>query len=324
MAKTVAGAGAALVDLLIEESDAFLAKLGVEKGGMNLVDASDITRMLGETSAEVSMVPGGSACNTIVGLGKLGDAPHFLGRIGTDEQGTLFQKNIADSGVKAALQVSETTPTGRVLSVVNPDAQRTMFTFLGAAAEMTPELIPAGFFKDVDVLILEGYLAFNEPYFMELLKQAKENQVEVALDLSSFDVVNICRPVLEKALQGGVSILIANEDEAKAFTGKEEAEALEALAPLVDMAVVKLGARGSLIARGDERWQADALMVDARDTTGAGDLWAAGFLYGYSRDWTPDKCANLGSAVAAEVVQVLGTVIPAAGWERVAQAIKGL
>ena len=315
----ILGIGAALVDILIEESDAFVASLGSEKGGMTMVDADFSNSALAKTQAKSQVVPGGSACNTLVGLGRLGAAASFIGRVGNDEKGAFFSEGILASGIDAKLIRSEES-TGRVLSVVTPDAQRSMYTFLGAAAQLVPADLEAVNWSEISLIHLEGYLAFNEPMFRAIFAAAKQHNVKVSLDLSSFDVVNFMRPLLEEFIPQ-VYMLIANEDEAKAYTGVEEEEALKVIAQKVPVAIVKLGARGSLIQENGIVSRASAKMVQALDTTGAGDLWAAGFLYGWQKGFAWQKCAEIGSVVAAEVVQVMGAQISAEGWARIQSEI---
>jgi len=157
----------------------------------------------------------------------------------------------------------------------------------------------------------------------KLLNLAKQAKAKVVLDLGSYQVVEICRDFLDQII-GGVDIVLANEDEAKAYTGMGETESLEILAGKVDTAVVKIGKKGALLAQGKKRIQVDAHLVKALDTTGAGDLWASGFLYGLSQDLGLENAARLGCKVGSEVVQVMGAVIPDAGWQRVHQYRAGL
>jgi len=323
---TILGVGAALIDLLIEETDSYLAKYTSAKGGMSLVTDSDLQKMLQDSTQSPKIVPGGSACNTLVGLGKLGAQARFIGQCGLDKWSEIFEKGLQDSKVQTFLATG-TQPTGRVLSVVSPDAQRTMFTFLGAAAELKADQIKAESFENVGLLHLEGYLLYNKPVVDELLKQARARGVKISLDLASFQVVEHLRTYIDEILEQGIDILIANEDEAAAYTGeKDELIGLELLREKADLVVYKLGKRGARIAPGN-RLSADtknntlvevkAREVKAIDTTGAGDLWAAGFLYGYIQGWNLEKCGKAASLVASEVVQVMGACIPEEGWARI-------
>lgn len=311
------GVGAALVDLLLEESDAFVNSLGSAKGGMTLVERSHIETALQTTLKQAKVVPGGSACNTLVGIGHLGGRARMIGRLGRDTLGDAFTQGLKKAGVEARLQSSDEA-TGRVLSVVTPDAQRTMFTFLGAAAALQPSDVKAEDLRGAALVHLEGYLLFNRPVVERLLELAQQERVPICLDLAAFQVVEAMRPFLDEMLsKGQIDILIANEDEARAYTGLGEKESLEVFAKKAKTAVVKLGARGVLVAQGNQRIEAAAQRVKAIDTTGAGDLWASGFLFGLNHHLGLEGAARLGCQVGAEVVQVVGAVIPDEGWRRI-------
>jgi sugar/nucleoside kinase (ribokinase family) len=318
----VAGVGAALVDLLVEESDRFVASMGSDKGGMTLVELPAIVKALEMTDAKVKIVPGGSACNTMVGIGNLGGKARMIGRLGKDELGKAFMDGLLKANVDHRLPQSD-LPTGRVLSVVTPDTQRTMFTYLGASSLLGPDDVQIDDFKDVGVVYLEGYLLFNRPVVERIIALAKQAKAKIALDLGSYQVVEICRDFLEQILPS-VDIVLANEDEAKAYTGMGETESLEILAGKVGTAVVKIGKKGALLAQGKNRFQVDAHVVKALDTTGAGDLWASGFLFGLTQDLGIENAARLGCKVGSEVVQVMGAVIPEAGWLRIHEYRSGL
>jgi sugar/nucleoside kinase (ribokinase family) len=311
------GVGAALVDLLLEESDAFVSALGSAKGGMTLVERDHIESALKATSTQAKIVPGGSACNTLVGIGQLGGRARMIGRLGRDNLGEAFAQGLKKAGVEARLQASEEA-TGRVLSVVTPDAQRTMFTFLGAAAALQPSDVKQEDIRGAALVHLEGYLLFNRPVVDRILELAKQEQVPICLDLAAFQVVEAMRSFLDEMFaKGQIDILIANEDEARAYTGLGESESLEIFSQKAKTAVVKRGARGVLVAQGKQRIEAAAQKVKAIDTTGAGDLWASGFLFGLNHHLGLEGAARLGCQVGAEVVQVMGAVIPEAGWKRI-------
>lgn len=314
----IVGVGAALMDLLVEEKDEFLGKMGAEKGGMTLVESPVIQTALAGTERGVKSSPGGSASNTIVGIGSLGGRARMIGRVGRDVLGETYREGLRRAGVEESVRVSDDAETGRVLSVVTPDAQRTMFTFLGASSALNPGDITDADVADAAFVHLEGYLLFNRPVMDRVLELARAHKARVALDLGSFQVVEAMRAYLDELFaQRRIDIVLANEDEARAYTGLGESESLEKFAALVDTAVVKRGKHGALVARGDERVEVNAHLVKAIDTTGAGDLWASGFLYGLNHDLGLENSANLASRVGAEVVQVLGAVVPPDGWHRV-------
>ena len=315
----VVGIGSALVDILIRESEGFLEASGAKKGGMTLVENSgQIDEIVSRATAPASTVPGGSACNTILGIGMLGQPTRFIGKRGDDDLGALFEDALRKHNVEPRLSHSS-TPTGRVLSIITPDAQRSMLTFLGASSETKPEELTASLFADAALVHIEGYLLFNETLIRAALKAAKDSGALVSLDLASFTVVEASKRILDDLVRDYVDILIANEDEARAFTGHaDEEKALDALAKKADTAVVKVGKRGSYISHKGQRARIGIMGSGAAlDTTGAGDLWASGFLYGLVNGYPIEKAGLIGAACGYEVCQVVGAQIPDEGWLRI-------
>jgi sugar/nucleoside kinase (ribokinase family) len=315
----VVGIGSALVDILIRESDGFLEASGAKKGGMTLVENSGkIDAIVAKAAGPASIVPGGSACNTILGIGRLGQPARFIGKRGTDELGDLFEDALRRHNVEPRLSHSS-TPTGRVLSIITPDAQRSMLTFLGASSETKPDELSSGLFADAALVHIEGYLLFNETLILAALEAAKQSGALVSLDLASYTVVEASKKILEDIVRDYVDILIANEDEARVFTGhSDEEKALDSLAEKADTAVVKVGKRGSYISHKGQRAKIGIMgSGSAVDTTGAGDLWASGFLFGLVNGYPFEKAGRLGAACGYEVCQVVGAQIPDEGWERI-------
>jgi sugar/nucleoside kinase (ribokinase family) len=316
--KTIVGVGSALVDILAHEDDAFLTEAGAVKGGMIYVEKSHIEQTLARISGRLSIVPGGSACNTVVGVSQLGGKARFVGKRGSGKMGDFFENALRANNVDPRLFRSEVS-TGRVLSIITPDAERSMFTFLGAAAETRPEDIREDLFADAAIVHIEGYLLFNPQLILTALKAAKSAGARVSLDLASFNVVEESRDLLSGVVQNYVDILIANEDEARAYTGESDPlPAIRALGREVNVAALKLGPRGSIICR-DGQFIAVPAEGDGRavDTTGAGDLWASGFLFGLTEGYPLEKCGAIGSACGYEVCQVVGASIPEEGWRRI-------
>jgi sugar/nucleoside kinase (ribokinase family) len=315
----VVGVGSALVDICIQESDGFLEAARAQRGGMKLVDAPYISEVLKQTQKKPAIVPGGSACNTILGIGKLGAPARFIGKRGNDDLGSLFEDGLRQHRVEPALFTSS-TPTGRVLSIITPDAQRSMLTFLGASGETKPSELTPDLFKNAAIVHLEGYLLFNLELMMAALKAAKDSGALVSLDMASYTVVEASRKVLPGIIREYIDILIANEDEARVYTGlDDERKALEKLSQQVEIAVLKVGKRGSFISACGKTVFTEALGNGAKvvDTTGAGDLWASGFLFGLLQGYPLEKCGILGSACGYEVCKVIGATIPEEGWQRV-------
>lgn len=317
----ITGIGNALVDILIHEDDAFLEKTGAAKGGMTYVDRTVIEKAVSIASNETMIVSGGSACNTAVGVGKLGGKARFIGKCGEDELGRFFEKDLQKNNVDPLLFKSS-SPTGRVLSIITPDAQRSMLTFLGASSEARPDDIRTCNFQDAAIVHIEGYLLFNKDLIYAALSQAKKDGAFISLDLASYTVVEESKDFLAALVRDYVDILIANEDEAESFTGyANERKALEALVANTEIAVINMGKRGSYIAGDGKLLRINAMGTgQAVDTTGAGDLWASGFLYGLVKGYPIKICGRLGTACGYEVCQVIGADIPETGWKRI-QAI---
>jgi sugar/nucleoside kinase (ribokinase family) len=316
--RRVVGIGSALIDILAGVSDDFLKSVSPVKGGMTLVESPFIESVSSKLPDRPDIVPGGAACNTIIGIGKLGGDAVFVGQCGRDDFGVLFEQGLHKSNVKPLLFKSD-TPTGRVLSLITPDAQRSMFTHLGASAEMDPLKISENHFEQAAVVMIEGYLLFNRELMMAALESAKRSGASIALDLASFTVVEASRDFMLDQVMNYVDILIANEDEARAFTGIEDEErSLKALSDHADIAVLKVGKRGSMVSHEGRITRIDPVSGrDAVDTTGAGDLWAAGFLYGLTHGYSLEKAGALASACGYEVCQVTGASIPEEGWVRI-------
>jgi sugar/nucleoside kinase (ribokinase family) len=314
----VVGIGSALIDILTYTDDAFLEETGAAKGGMTLVDNAFIEKTLAKISKKTVIVPGGSACNTIVGIGKLGGKARFVGKCGQGEMGSFFEEALMRNHVTPNL-IRSSTPTGRVLSLVTPDAQRSMFTCLGAASEIQPSELLQCDFQDAGIVHIEGYLLFNKDIILSALEQSKKAGALVSLDLASFTVVEESKEILRGLVENFVDILIANEDEAKAFTGHtDEKKAIEALSKSADIAVLKIGKDGSYIANNGKIIKVAPMgNGNAVDTTGAGDLWAAGFLFGLINGYPLEKCGQLGSACGYEVCQSVGATISEEGWARI-------
>jgi len=321
--KLIVGVGSALVDILAHEEEDFLKKTGAVKGGMTYVSKEFIEKTLSLSSKPPSLVPGGSACNTIVGVGKLGGIARFIGKCGNGEMGQFFENDLKRQNVEPSLLRSD-SPTGRVLSIITPDAQRSMFTHLGAAAETMPQDITQNFFTNAAIVHIEGYLIHNPDLILKVLETARQSGARISLDLASFNVVQESHKLVRHIVESFVDILIANEDEARAYTGhKDEVHAIRALSENAEIAVLKVGERGSFIACGNQivpiQPKTGAAVID---TTGAGDLWAAGFLYGLVNGYALERCGELGSACGYEVCQVVGANIPETGWERIKKLLE--
>lgn len=319
----VLGAGSPVIDYLAFVEESFLDTLDGEKGGMELLSSKELQAILSRISAEnVNTVTGGSAANTIFGLAKLGIDTAFLGKIGKDENGKFFQTKLeAYGGDSGKFKIHDTAATGACLSMITADSERTMRTDLGAAAMMEAEDLKNEDFENIDHVHIEGYLLFNEKLIRKILELAKSAESTVSLDLASFEVVNATKSILPEIFSY-VDMIFANIDEAEAFTEKNDPEScLKVLAEHASIAAVKLGAEGAWIQCNEKKIYQKAFNVEAVDSTGAGDLWASGFLFAYLNNMEIEKAAEMGALTGAEVVQIMGAEISDEKWKRIKKSI---
>jgi sugar/nucleoside kinase (ribokinase family) len=309
------GVGSPLVDLVVSVEEAFLhTHVQGAKGGMHLVDAEVIAAIVADGGIQPVMAAGGAASNTAVGAANLGIRSAFIGSCGADDYAQFYRDALKAQGCHPQLVEHPELPTGRALSMVTPDAERTMRTCLGAAAALDPAYFTPALFRGVKVVMLEGYTLFNRDLTRAVARAAKEADCELALDLASLEVVSANREVILELLDGFVDLVFANQDEAKAWNPAGPEAALEDLAHHVPVAVVKLGKDGALIQSRGQRIHVAAEQVEAIDTTGAGDSWAAGYLSGHLRGLPVAQCGKLGALAGAAVVQVMGAQIPRERW----------
>lgn len=322
--KKILGIGNALVDVMtIVPDESLLSQFSLPKGSMTMVDATRSAHIKHQIkSLKKTLASGGSAGNTIYGLGRMGVHSSFIGKVGRDELGNFYEKDMVDAGISPVLMRSPISPTGTAVALVTPDSERTFATHLGAATELSADELTGTDFKGYNILYVEGYLIYNLPLVEKAFRIAKENRMCIALDLASFNVVNEMLPDFDRIVREYVDIVFANEEEARAFTGLGPVEALEAISAKCKIAVVKTGPDGSWIKRGDEVIKVDALKVKAVDTTGAGDLYAAGFLYGFSHGFGLEKCGLFGSILAGKVIEVIGARMPDEKWAEAKKLIQ--
>lgn len=230
-----------------------------------------------------------------------------------------------ERGIEARLLLSTTLPSGVASTFISPDGERTFGTYLGAAATLKAEDLSLEMFKGYAYLFVEGYLVQDHDMILRAIELAKEAGLQVCLDMASYNIVEEDSDFFSLLINKYVDILFANEEEAKTFTGKEPEEALDIIAKMCSIAIVKLGARGSIIRKGTEEVRVEAVPVGkVADTTGAGDYFAAGFLYGLTCGYSLEKCAKIGSLLSGDVIRVIGTELPEAQWEKIRKEISEL
>ena len=320
----IAGVGSPVVDQVAKVPNNFLETIRGEKGGMELVDEEELGLLLASLPKPPLSSPGGSAGNTTFALARLGIPCRFIGVVGDDVPGKYYQEAFAMRGGDISrMLIRQTMPTAQCLSLVTPDGERTMRTHLGAAASLGEKDVSAQDFSGCAHVHLEGYLLFNQELMSHTLKAAKDAGCTISVDLASFEVVHAAREVLPGLLNEYVDMVFANEEEAEAFCGTDDPDlCLEKLNERVELVAIKYGAEGALIRRGSETCRIEAVPVSAVvDTTGAGDMWAAGFLFGLFDGKPLEQCGYYGSLLGAAVIQQQGTDIPEARWNLIVEQL---
>lgn len=318
----IIGVGNALVDILISlPNEKFLIDNALPKGSMQLIDSNRSKKLLKlSRNMPNSMASGGSAANTIHGLAKLGIETAFFGSVGRDHYGTFFQNDLELAGIKPYL-LKRNSETGIALTFITPDSERTFGTCLGAAVEIDNQDISFVNLMKYSHIHIEGYLIFNTSLVTHIVKTARDAGLIISLDLASYNVVEANLSFLKEIVAKYVDIIFANEDEAKAFTGKQPREALDVLGEYCKTVIVKTGPHGSWVKSGNDICHVSAVDADVIDTTGAGDLYAAGFLYGISKDMSAEEAAKTGSLIAANVIEIIGAKMDNKKWDFIIRKI---
>ncbi len=323
--KKVIGIGNALTDMLVNlRSDEVLEKFDLPRGSMSLVNSEQQK----EISKSVSGLPytlslGGSADNTIRAMARLGCQVGFIGKVGRDSTGDFFESALDNLGIQPFILRGEER-SGKCVSLVSPDGERTLVTHLGAAVEMKAEDLTPAIFEGYDCLYVEGYLVQDHNLIRGAIRMAKELGLKVAIDLASFNVVEENLEFLREVISEYVDIVFANEDEARVFSGEEEpVNALQYISTMCDLVIVKIGMRGALIKHRGEVSHVGIMAAAKRvDTTGAGDFYAAGFMAGMCEGLSLRQCGTIGAITAGKVIEIVGTTPTEEAWDDVARLVK--
>lgn len=302
--------GNAIVDIIARVDDAFLDKHERVKGSMMLVDAETSARIYDDMPPAVER-SGGSAGNTAAGIASFGGEAAYIGKVYDDQLGTVFRHDIKAIGVSFETKpATEGAPTATSMILVSPDAQRTMSTYLGACTGLTPDDIDPETISNSAVVYVEGYLWDTPSMKASVLRAyeiAEENEVLISLSLSDSFCVDRFRNEFRDLVENKVDLLFANEEEIKSLYEVDSfEEAVECLRPHVKIAALTRSEKGSVVVTVDDMISVPAHPTDVEDTTGAGDLYASGFLYGYTSGKSLEDCARLGGLAASEVISHLG------------------
>ncbi len=305
--KRILGIGNALVDIMtLLHGEYILREFNLPKGSMQLVDREKSEGIKAATEIfPRTWTSGGSAANTIHGLAMLGADTGFIGSIGRDDIGDFFENDMKKAGVNTLL-IRRNSPTGTAIALITEDSERTFATHLGAATELNADDLNPLLFEGYDILYLEGYIINNFALVETACTIAHSKKMLVALDLASYNVVEEHIDSFRKIVTEYVDILFANEQESLAFTGLEAEKAISVLSEMSPTVILKVGAEGSWLARGTEKVKVTAFPVNCIDTTGAGDLYAAGFLYSLANGLPLEQCGVAGSLMAGKVIEIVG------------------
>lgn len=323
--KSILGIGNALTDILaVLPNEDLLRQYNLPKGSMQHVDAKTGNKIWESLkSIGLQYVAGGSAANTISATAILGMPSGFIGKVGDDEIGSLFKSDQEQTGIKSNL-LKGTASSGRAMVLIaGPNSDRTFATYLGAALQLEPEDLKSEYFDGYDYLHIEGYLVQNQRLLRRAVEIGRQKEMIISIDMASYNVVESNEAFLHDIVENYIDIVFANETEAKAFTHCEPREALDVIAKVAKVAIVKVGKDGAMVKSGDEVHILPAWPAKTVDATGAGDIFAAGFLYAHALGMPLKVCGEVGSILAAKVVEVIGSKIDIPRWKIAKTEIRG-
>jgi sugar/nucleoside kinase (ribokinase family) len=318
----IAGIGNSIVDILLEiENEELLKKFGYPKGSQQHVDKKKYDELYGAIEGKnPEIVSGGSTANTISALANLGYQASFTGVTGNDEHGKLFESQLQTSGVSLNL-IQKEGETGKIIHLNTPDKETTSIGYKGINNEFLPEDLDEQNFYGYTYLMVDGYLVPNKEFMEALTALGRLDYMKVVFDLSSSYIAEGHKKFLSSFIKNKVDILFANDLEVFSYTGLEPERAIGRLAKDVEIVVIKMGEKGSLIQRGSEFYSIPASPADVVDKSGAGDLYAAGFLYGLFENYHLTHCAKIGAFLASKVLQVKGGRLSFHTWREVKKMI---
>jgi len=311
MNKKILGIGNAIVDVFAKVEDEFLIKKNFVKGSMKLINKSEFEDLKKNIKIE-KIVAGGSIANSMSGIAYLKGSPSFIGKINSDNFGNLYKKSLEDINVKFSyFQRNEDLPTGASIILITPDSERTMCTYLGISSHLSDNDINENNLIDHELIFLEGYLwdkGISEKMFKHTINIAKKNKVRVAMSLSDIFCVTRHKNDFYNLLKNDLDILIGNENEIKELTNKKNLlDSINQLKALNKLIIITRSENGSIAIKNNEIINCDSVKVNkVIDLTGAGDLFAAGFLKEYLDNSNIIKCLETGSLLASKIIQKIG------------------
>ncbi len=311
MNNSIIGIGNAIIDVFVHVDDAFLSKNNLTKGSMKLFEKKEFDELKKNIKIE-KIIAGGSVANSMVGISFLNGDSSFIGKIGSDDFGKLYKKNLEEAKVKFLYsEKKETLPTGASIILITPDSERTMCTYLGISSQLSSEDIDENIFLNKKLIFLEGYLwdkGPSEKMFKKVMNIAKKNKIESAMSLSDVFCVNRHKKEFLNLFINDLNILIGNENEIIELTSsKNLLESINKLKNFNKLVVITRSEKGSMAIQNGEVTDCKSIRVDKiMDLTGAGDLFAAGFLKEYLDKSEIKECLLNGSKLASKIIQKIG------------------
>ena len=311
MSKKILGIGNAIVDVFVKVDDDFLLKNNLIKGSMKLLEKQEFESLKSTIKIE-KIEAGGSVANTMVGIAYLGGYPSFIGKVNSDEFGNIYKKSLQKINVNFLYsEKEENLPTGASIIFVTPDSERTMCTYLGISSQLSKEDINEDYIKDYEIIFLEGYLwdkGMSEEMFKHVIQLAKKNNIKVAMSLSDIFCVKRHRKDFFNLLLNDINILIGNENEINELMQKKNLlDSMNELKNINKLIIITRSENGSVAVLNNEITNCESVKVEkVLDLTGAGDLFAAGFLKEYLDKSNIKKCLQTGSNLAAKIIQKVG------------------